>query len=105
MIQQSHSWAYTWRKINGSKGYMHPNMRCITVYNSEDIEATYMPIDRAVDKEEEEVHKMGFPGGWSAKEEMQVQFLNQEDTLEEGTETHSSILAWKIPQTEEPGRV
>ena len=62
MIQQSHSWAYTWRKINGSKGYMHPNMRCITVYNSEDIEATYMPIDRAVDKEEEEVHKMGFPG-------------------------------------------
>ena len=38
-------------------------------------------------------------------QEMQVQFLNQEDTLEEGMETHSSILAWKIPQTEEPGRV
>ena len=40
MIQQSHSWAYIWRKINGSKGYMHPNIHCITVYNSEDIEAT-----------------------------------------------------------------
>ena len=27
----------------------------------------------------------------------------QEDPLEEGMETHSSILAWRIPQTEEPG--
>ena len=34
---------------------------------------------------------------------MQVQSLGQEDLLEEGTETHSSILDWKIPWTEEPG--
>ena len=33
---------------------------------------------------------------------MQVQSLNQEDTLEEEMTTHSSILAWKIPWTEEP---
>ena len=33
---------------------------------------------------------------------MQVQSLGQEDRLEEGTATHSSILAWKIPWTEEP---
>ena len=32
-----------------------------------------------------------------------VQFLNQEDLLEEGMATHSSILAWKITWTEEPG--
>ena len=32
-----------------------------------------------------------------------VQSLGQEDPLEEGMETHSSILAWKIPWTEEPG--
>ena len=32
-----------------------------------------------------------------------VQSLGQEDPLEEGMGTHSSILAWKIPQTEEPG--
>ena len=32
-----------------------------------------------------------------------VLFLNQEDPLEKGTATHSSILAWKIPWTEEPG--
>ena len=30
-------------------------------------------------------------------------FLGQEDPLEEGMETHSSILAWRIPWTEEPG--
>ena len=35
---------------------------------------------------------------------MWVQFLGQEDPLEEGTATHSSILTWEIPWTEEPGR-
>ena len=34
-----------------------------------------------------------------------VQSLSWEDPLEEGMATHSSILAWKIPQTEEPGRL
>ena len=29
--------------------------------------------------------------------------LGQEDPLEEGRATHSTILAWRIPQTEEPG--
>ena len=32
-----------------------------------------------------------------------VLFLIQEDPLEKGTATHSSILAWRIPWTEEPG--
>ena len=32
-----------------------------------------------------------------------VRSLGREDPLEEGTATHSSILAWKIPWTEEPG--
>ena len=36
-------------------------------------------------------------------QEMQVKSLGQEDPLEEGTATHSSILAWRIPWTEEPG--
>ena len=35
--------------------------------------------------------------------ETQVQPLGQEDPLEEGMATHSSILAWRIPWTEEPG--
>ena len=37
--------------------------------------------------------------------ETQVQSLSQEDPLEEGTAIHSSILAWRIPWTEEPGRL
>ena len=34
---------------------------------------------------------------------MKVQSLDWEDALEEEAATHSSVLAWKIPQTEEPG--
>ena len=50
----------------------------------------------------------GFPGGsvvknLPAKQEMWVQPLGWKDPLEEEMTTHSSILAWKIPWTEEPG--
>ena len=41
----------------------------------------------------------------SAMQEMQVPCRNQEDPLEEEMATHSSILAGKIPRTEEPGRL
>ena len=34
-----------------------------------------------------------------------VQFLGREDPLEKEMATHSSIFAWKIPWTEEPGRL
>ena len=37
-----------------------------------------------------------------AVQETWVQSLGQEDPLEKGKATHSSILAWKIPRTEEP---
>ena len=37
-----------------------------------------------------------------AMQETWVRFLGQEDPLEKGMATHSSILAWEIPQTEEP---
>ena len=55
---------------------------------------------------------MGLSGGASGKEpacqcrrlsEMQVQSLGQEDPLKEEMATHSSILAWRVPWTEEPG--
>ena len=38
-----------------------------------------------------------------AMQVMQVQFLGWEDPLEKEMAPHSSILAWKIPWTEEPG--
>ena len=52
--------------------------------------------------------KQGFPGGSAVKErlamqEMWVRFPGWEDPLEEGMATHSKILAWKPPWTEEPG--
>ena len=55
----------------------------------------------------------GFPGGASGKEPAcqcrrhrdMVQFLGQEDPLEESMATHSSILTWRIPWTEEPSRL
>ena len=38
-----------------------------------------------------------------AMPESWVRSLGQEDPLEEGMATHTSILAWRIPRTEEPG--
>jgi len=51
---------------------------------------------------------MGFPVGLDEKnlpalKETQVGSLGWEDPLEKGMATHSSILAWRIPWTEEPG--
>ena len=50
----------------------------------------------------------GFPGDsddMTAMQETQVQSLSQEDSLEKGMATHSSILAWRIPWAEEPGEL
>jgi len=52
----------------------------------------------------------GFPCGSGVKnspamQETRVQSLDQEDPLEEGMTIHSSILAWRIPGSEEPGRL
>ena len=40
-----------------------------------------------------------------AMQETQVQSLGWDDPLEEEKATHSSILAWKVPRTEETGRL
>ena len=54
------------------------------------------------------IFSIGLPGGSVIKnlpmmQETQVQSLGQEDPLEESMARHSSILAWRIPWTEEPG--
>ena len=56
----------------------------------------------------EEPGRLSFPGGSVVKnclpmQEMQVQSLGWEDPLEKEMATHSRILAWRIPWTEEPG--
>ena len=40
-----------------------------------------------------------------AKQETLIRSLGQEDPLEKGLATHSSIHAWKIPWTKEPGKL
>ena len=45
------------------------------------------------------------PPAMQEMQETQVQSLGREDSLQEGIAVHSSILAWRIPWTEEPGRV
>ena len=52
----------------------------------------------------------GFPGDYTVKnlpaiQEIWVRPLGWEDPLEKEMATHSRILAWKIPRTEEPGRL
>ena len=56
------------------------------------------------------IFKLGFPGGSDGKEsacnalqETWVRSLDQEDPLEKEMVAHSSILAWRMPWTEEPG--
>ena len=59
------------------------------------------------------VFDQDFPGGASDKEpirqcrryEMRVQSLGWVDSLEKGRTTHSDVLSWKIPWTEEPGQL
>ena len=56
---------------------------------------------------------MGCPGGLGVKnlpaiqelQETQVPFVGWEDYPEEAMATHSSIVAWRIPWIEEPGRI
>ena len=40
-----------------------------------------------------------------AMQETPVQFLGWEDPLEKRMDTHSNIFAWRVPRTEEPGRL
>ena len=56
------------------------------------------------------ITSLGFPGSSMVKnppamQEMWVRSLGKEDALEEETASHSNILAWEIPWTEQPGRL
>ena len=90
MIQQSHSWAYIWRKLiekihAPSCSQQHP--------------VQYLRLFMAL------VVKNLPANAKDIRDTTQIQSLDQEDPLEEGTATHSSILAWRIAWTEEPDRL
>ena len=71
---------------------------------------TIVPLGKPVRQLLPQVY-LGFSGGPAVKnpcamqeiQEMQVQSLGWEDTLDEGIATHSGVLDWRIPWTEEPG--
>ena len=54
-------------------------------------------------KTNKQTNKQKNPTCQSRRHETQVQSLGWEDPLDEGMTTHSGILAWRIPWTEEPG--
>ena len=74
---------------------------CVYVYKH-----TYIPlffIHLSVDK----TFKLGFPcgsavGNQPAVQQTQVRSMGQEDPLKDSMATHSGILAWRVPWTEEP---
>ena len=70
------------------------------------LESDYPPIKNKYIKrmysfEENLPAYMGFPAGSDGKKKICVQ-CSREDPLDKGMATHSSILAWRIPRTEEP---
>ena len=73
-----------------------------------DFEKTDLPLFMDLKKIIRVIYILGFPGDSDVKnlptrQETQVRSLGQEDHLEKGMATHSSILTWRIPWTEEPG--
>ena len=58
---------------------------------------------RSLGQEDPLVHTFRWLTSNTEIQEMGVQFLDQQDALEKVMATHSSILAWRLPQTEEPG--
>jgi len=74
----------------------------IKTLNKLDIERMYLNIMKAIyEKPLSLVPQM--VKNLPAMQETQIQCLGQEDPLEKGMATHSSILAWRILWTEEPG--
>ena len=76
--------------------------------------STYVAANRNISfsLRSEYIQLRGFPGGSAVKnlpvqevQETWVQSPGREDPLEEGMTTHSSILAWRLPWTEGPGRL
>ena len=73
-----------------------------------DFETRDLPLFMDIKKIIQVIYILGFPGDSDIKnlptrQEIQVRSLGQEDPLEKGLETHSIILAWRIPWTEDPG--
>ena len=91
--------------------YMHTCVHGSIIYNSYEMKATQVFLNRWMNKRDVCVCVCACASpvaqmvkNLPAIQETQVQSLGQEDPLGKRIATHSSILAWRTPQTEEPGR-
>ena len=93
-----------WGKNNRNQGYDSCKCAHLHIHNTDSgpkIKTFYLSLY---------MFFLGFPDGSAvnnpnAMQEIWVWSLGQEDPLEKGMVTHSSVLAWEIPRTEEPGRL
>ena len=102
-----------WNKNTNLRSYMHPYVHSSIVYNHQDMEATWVSINRWKDKGDTVAHQAPLSMEilqarileWVATpipvppavRKTWVRSLGWEDPLEECMATHSSILAWRIP--------
>ena len=104
------------KKIGDTKGTFHAKMSPIKDRNgvdqteAEEIEKAWQEYTEEYTQKGLNDPDKGFPGGSEVKnltamQETRIQSLGQEDPLEKGMATHCSILAWRVPRTEEPGRL
>ena len=104
------------KKITDTKGTFHAKMGTIKDRNGMDLTEAEDIKKRCQQYTEKYTQKglndpdKGFPGGSEVKnltamQETRIQSLGQEDPLEKGMATHCNILAWRVPWTEEPGRL
>ena len=104
------------KKIGDTKGTFHAKMSPIKDRNgmdqteAEEIKKTWQEYTEEYAQKGLNGPDKGFPGGSEVKnltamQETWIQSLGQGDPLEKGMATHCSILAWRVPWTEEPGRL
>ena len=104
--------AYTREILKTSTQSLCMNGPTNILLNGWQVETTQMSTNWWMNKQNV-VYLFGFSHGSEVKnpsvteetQEIQVQSLSQEDPLGEDMATHSSVLSWKIPWTEEPGRL
>ena len=92
-----------------SRRYLYPHVHCSIIHNSQDMKTTLMPVNQQMDTHTQAHIWVSMIAqlvkNLLAMQETWVRSLGWEDPPEEGMATHSSILAWRISWTEEPGRL
>ena len=109
--QTARRWGRTQNKTSAAAGLRNPGLQKWFKVHSSILASTHPPESLSFPVSLPMRHRCASqvalvvknPPTMQETQEKQVRSLGQEDPLEEGMITHSSILAWRIPWTEEPG--